>query len=357
MKITLVMVNPNMSGGDRVCAIYAKLLSERGHIVNVIAPRKKFFTIKDQLKRLIKGKGLISKKEQSKNHFNLLGVPYTHTLASSPLKEAETPDADVIIATWWETAEWIKDFSDSKGKKYYFIQHHEVHEGQPVKRVKNTYKLPFHQITIANWLVTLMEGKYESKSVSLVPNSVDHHLFYAQERKKNDIPVLGFLFSETKFKGTDIALDVITSLKKDIPELRVIAFGAKPPACLELPEYVELSVNPEQDKIRLLYQQCDLWLCCSRSEGFGLTILEAMACRTPAVSTRCGGPEDIIVDGNSGFLCDLNNVPMIVDRAKQILISDNLKWSCFSESAHRKATGYTWNDAASLFEKAISSNE
>ena len=349
MKITFVIANPNMSGGVRVCAIYAQKFKELGHEVNIVAPKKRFLSVRKQVKRMVSGGLFLSKKSQMKNHFSLMGLDVTYANSFSPLASKDIPDADVVIATWWETAEWVNSFSENKGEKVYFIQGHEVYDYLPVHRVRATYRLPFYKITIASWLMKLMQTEYDSDKPFLVPNSVSHELFYASVRGKQDVPTIGFLFSENEFKGVGVALNVIANLKNKLPELRVIAFGAKPPAIINLPEYVELSVSPNQDQIRFLYMQCDVWLCCSLVEGFGLTILEAMACRTPVVSTKCGGPEDIVVDGHNGYLCEVNDVDLLVEASYGILNSSEGKWGAFSINAYNHAVDYTWDDAAISF--------
>ena len=49
------------------------------------------------------------------------------------------------------------------------------------------------------------------------------------------------------------------------------------------------------------YNNIDVYLCASSSEGFSLSVLEASACGRPVVSTKVGGAEDMIVEGYNGF--------------------------------------------------------
>lgn len=346
-----------MSGGDRVCAIYAKKLQERGHEVNVIAPKIKLLSIKEQIQRLRKGHSWLSKseQEQEQNHFDLLNINIKYLKDSNPIESKDIPDADVIIATWWETAEWIKNFPLNKGAKAYFIQHLETHSWTPLDRVCETYRLPFHQITIAHWLVDEMRNRFSCKDISLVPNSVDTAFFFAPKRIKQDVPTIGFLFSEIDFKGVPVALKVIEKVREKFPSLKAICFGSHKPDSIVLPDFVDFSLNPPQSEIRHIYKQCDVWLCCSITEGFGLTILEAMACRTPVVSTKCGGPEDIVAEGKNGYLCKVNDVESLSDSVIDIINFDEEKWLAFSESAQSFANSYTWNDATQLFEEALKS--
>jgi glycosyltransferase involved in cell wall biosynthesis len=70
------------------------------------------------------------------------------------------------------------------------------------------------------------------------------------------------------------------------------------------------------EKMPQFYNDIDVYLCASSSEGFSLSVLEASACGRPVISTRVGGCEDLIVDGKNGFLVDRD----VDGIAKKILI-------------------------------------
>jgi len=58
---------------------------------------------------------------------------------------------------------------------------------------------------------------------------------------------------------------------------------------------------------RLMREECDILVLPSRSETFGVVVIEALASGKPVVSTRCGGPESIITEPYLGELCDPDN--------------------------------------------------
>lgn len=351
MRITFILPTVNMSGGIRVVAIYAKALSERGHTVTLVSPPPIRITLRFKIKSILTGKPWVSNRE---SHVDGLGLEHLVLDRWRPIIDADVPDADVVIATWWETAEWVSELSARKGVKVYFIQHHEVHEHLPVERCRATYYMPLHKIVIAKWLKNVMRDKYGDEDVDLVPNSVDHAHFFFNFRGKQTIPTVGFLFSSSKFKGVDVTLKAISKLRETFPNLRVISFGSvKPSRDVKFDSQIEFYYSPAQDRIRDLYSQCDAWLTASRTEGFNLPAMEAMACGTPVVSTKAGWPEEAVLTGINGVLVDVDDVEAFKQGVASVLTLTDDAWREMSRYAHETVATSSWRDSADQFEMAL----
>lgn len=353
LKITFLLPLANMSGGIRVISIYAMHLQKMGHHVVLVSVPPRRPTVRERLRSL---KKLSWNTHSGPTSSHLDGHGLNHYVIDSyrPIQDSDVPDADAVIATWWETAEWVHQLSPNKGAKFYFVQGHEVFSNLPVARCQATYRLPLKKITIAKWLVEVMRTEYGDTEVALVPNAVDHTQFFASKRDKQVQPTLGFMLHDSHFKGVDIALKVIEIVKNNIPNLRVLSFGSHAPGRhLELPSYVEFHLRPAQDSIRDIYAQCDVWLTCSRSEGFNLPAMEAMACRTPVVSTRTGWPYEAIQDGGNGYLSDIDDTLGLAHNVTRILTTSGEKWKIMSENAHDTVKNSSWRQSSNLFFHAI----
>jgi len=161
------------------------------------------------------------------------------------------------------------------------------------------------------------------------------------------------MYSIVPFKGCDISLRAIELARKNMPNLKLVSFGNRVPTRdLPLPPDTDYTMQPAQDRIKNIYAQCDAWLVGSRSEGFGLPILEAMACRTPVIATPTGAAPELTAPGG-GQLVAMEDPADMAAAIERIVGLPHDQWRAMSDIAHHTATRYTWDDAAALFEAAL----
>lgn len=84
------------------------------------------------------------------------------------------------------------------------------------------------------------------------------------------------------------------------------------------------------DDVASYMNAADGFVLSSHWEGFSLVVAEAMACELPVVATKCGGPEEIIVNEETGYLCEVQD-PMALAAVLERLMAQ--------ESTERKRMG------------------
>src|SRR5271170_1738303 len=107
MRITFILPYAGLSGGIRVAAIYAERLHRRGHEVMAVSTPLRRFTLAQRMRSLAAGRGWPKVLEEPSYFTNL---PVQHRILNKyrPVTDKDVQDADVVIATWWETAEWVQ---------------------------------------------------------------------------------------------------------------------------------------------------------------------------------------------------------------------------------------------------------
>lgn len=354
LRIVFVIAEANASGGVRTVAIYASLLARRGHEVAVVSTPPPAPSLRARVKSLLRGRGWPADPAPQPSHLDGLEVEHRVIDRRRPVTDGDVPDADVVVATWWETAEWVAALSARKGAKVHFVQGHESDlPGQPASRVAATWRLPLRRVVCSRWLLEIARERYGDPEAILVPNGVDLRQFSAPPRDRQAVPTVGLLYSEAWIKGCDVAAAAFERARRDVPGLRLVAFGSGPTSpAVPLPEGAEYVLRPSQREIPGIYSRCDAWLWPSRREGFGLPILEAMACRTPVIAAPAGAAPDLLARGG-GVLLQAAHPEEMARAIVDVLSRGPDGWRRLSDEAFAVAGEHDWESSATRFEAAL----
>ncbi len=355
MKISFVLPEVSNTGGVRAIAVYAELLAARGHEVLVLSQPRRTIPLKRKIKSLLGGRGWPKAKMATKSHIeNAKGITHRVLDKRRPVVADDLPDADIVIATWWETAEWVHALPSSKGAKLHFVQHHEtVFDGQPVERVRAALHLPLPKIACARWIADTLRDEYGQPGTVVIPYGLDHTTFNTPPRDKQSIPTVCMMYSTTHFKGCDLTLQAVRLARKEIPQLKLIAFGHYDPAShMPVPENTQFEKQPKQKRIPEIYASADALLFGSRCEGYGMPIQEAMACRTPVIGTPTGAAPETVVDGG-GIMVKMQDPEDMAAAIVRIARMSNDEWKAMSELAYTTAQQFDWNRSADRFESEL----
>jgi glycosyltransferase involved in cell wall biosynthesis len=151
------------------------------------------------------------------------------------------------------------------------------------------------------------------RQMTVVPNIVDVHRFQKIFPSSEQVVQIGFVGGmNTNVKGLDLLLNACSGLTFPF-FLHVAGSGVLIDSYRRQAEELGLSkqcrfyafINPDQ--IGEFYSCLHFVVCSSRYETFNVSLIEAMACGLPVLSTKCGGPEDYIQSEN-GILCERENI-------------------------------------------------
>jgi glycosyltransferase involved in cell wall biosynthesis len=157
--------------------------------------------------------------------------------------------------------------------------------------------------------------------------------------------VIGALARLVPQKGIDLLVQAAEDLVQDFPNARILIWGDGPQrnSLVALAQRLRLSrmqfVGETDDPARA-YAAMDVFCSPSRWEGCPYAVLEAMACGLPVVASDIAGHADLIVDGESGVLCE-SELPGPLAGALRITLADEDVRASFGAAARKGVEAYT----------------
>lgn len=140
---------------------------------------------------------------------------------------------------------------------------------------------------------------------------------------------LGVVSRLERIKGMDLVVPAFAKLKKQYTDIRLLVVGDGSQRSIMQEQAIELGVNDsvewmgrqEQSCLQSLYDRIDILLMPSRSEGFGLTAIEGMARGCVVVASDTGGLPEVVKDGETGLLHQVEDAEDMTAKIQSLLES------------------------------------
>lgn len=199
-------------------------------------------------------------------------------------------------------------------------------------------KSQLHIVTPSKWLLEkvnqsiLVDGKV---SAQVIPNGVDLSVFHPgiEDRNSLDLPneakILLFTAEgarKNKMKDFDTLKEAILKVSESIPNIYFIALGG--PGNSENIGKAKIRFIPYQDDPNIVakyYRAADLYIHAAFADTFPNTIIEALACGKPVVSTNVGGINEQIINEKTGFLTKVKDPKELAEKIILLLRDSELR--------------------------------
>jgi glycosyltransferase involved in cell wall biosynthesis len=339
MKIAFILPGRGSSGGVRCISLVAKGLRGRGHLVRLLY-RKPRRDLRDWV-RVIQGNIFYRSAPDWIRQFD--GPVHTF----DDLCQFQFDPDEILVAVGMAECAQLGLLDSLPNPKVQYL-----HGSTPLapQQVDKALSLPSPKIVVASYLKELVESRGRGLDVlAVIHNGIDLGDYFVSVPDSQRDGV-GTIFGLDPVKDPETIFQVLDRLAKVEPDVPVRVFSTeRRPKQIPSGSYLR---HPTLGQAREIYSRSLVWIVGSRSEGFSMPVLEAMACGCVVVATDCGGPKDVIEDGVNGFLVPVGDVDAIVSRVRLLLQNAALRKQ-MQRRALETVQRFTWNKCVNELEGTL----
>ena len=199
------------------------------------------------------------------------------------------------------------------------------------------------------------EYGYES---DVTYNGMDTSDFSKSRARETKEPIVLFVGGLEPRKGLEQLIQAMRHVVDEVPEARLISVAKtgflgtdeerwyrELAGRLGIVDNVELHESVSQETLLGLYADCSLVALPSKTEGWGLSLMEGMACGKPVVATRVGGIPELVRDGVDGILVDAGDEDALSESIIRLLRDPSLRKRMGDAGVERVAQ-FSWDETA-----------
>ena len=322
-----------------------------------------------------------SKKEEIIHGIKIKRLNYVAKIANTnitpglPLALAGE-DYDIMhthIPTPW-SADWSLLDSVIKRKPLVVSYYNDITGKGAAGSIANLYNMTALKLLLkrADKIIIIQENyssssshlaKYKDKIV-VVPCGADVDRFAPSNipRDENTIFFLSLLDEFHRYKGLEYLIKALKIVKNQISDVKLVVGGKgalmdyykKIVSSNGLADNVEFHGFIPDDKITEYYSRSNVFVLPSISsvqEGFGIVALEALACKTPVITTEIVGVSSDLKRENAGIIIPPQDPDALAAAIIKILNSDEMQREMGENGRRLVKAKYTWKTIAEMTEK------
>jgi glycosyltransferase involved in cell wall biosynthesis len=188
------------------------------------------------------------------------------------------------------------------------------------------------EICSTSRVMSIEMSHYTTRNAHVIPFGVDTEHFRRKSFNKSGPFVFGTVKALEHIYGIDRLLRsfaVFLDLSNVDAVLHIYGSGSQEQnlktlsETLGIEEKVSFKGFVSGDDLKAAYQNIDVFMALSRSESFGVAVLEASSMELPVITSNVGGFVEVVSNGETGFLVDGENSEDIV--SKMMLLSENVE--------------------------------
>lgn len=213
-------------------------------------------------------------------------------------------------------------------------------------------KSRLHVVTPCRWLMDKVEQSMQKLGIvasKVIPNGVDLKVFHpadqAKTREELRLPhgakILLFAANGIRtniWKDYETLRSTLAKIAETRSKVLCIALGeAAPPGRIADVAIRFVPYQKDLKQVARYYQAADLYLHPARADTFPTTVLEALACGTPVVTSAVGGIPEQVVEGKTGFLVPVGDARAMAGRVLDLLADEGLRLRMGRQAAENAA--------------------